>query len=227
MAIFEVFYQPGKLFASLPERRYAWVLPLILGTLLLLGVTIAVVQLIGMETIVRQQIQNTRLSPEQMQAALARANSPVQLYITYTASVLGGVLVLVVIAGVLSLFAMMGSRQPPFGTMFSMVTLASLPYRLVICVMSLLVLFASPDRSSLDYSNMLATNVAAFMDKETTSKWLYSLMGSIDILSFFEIGLLAYGFSKLTKTSVFFGLVAVGTLWGVYVFAKVALSMLF
>jgi hypothetical protein len=227
MAIFEVFYQPGKLFAGLSERRGAWVLPLFLGVLLVLATTVAAVRLIGMDAIVRQQLQNTRLSPEQMQTALNRANSPAQLYVTYSGAVMGAVVSILLIAGLLTVFAMVGSKQPKFGTNFSMVALAFFPYRLIVCVMTLLVLSASPDRSSLDVTNLLATNVGAFMNKETMSRGLYTFLSALDILSFAEIWLLSYGFAKVNRTSFSFGLVAVGSLWLVYVLARMALSLLF
>jgi hypothetical protein len=227
MGIFEVFYQPGKLFASLPERRAAWVVPLILNILLVLAITVSVVQMIGMETIVRQQLQNTRLTPEQMQAALNRANSPSQVYITYAGAAVGSVVSILLVAGLLTVFAMVGSKQPKFGDNFSMVALAFLPYRLIVCAMTILVLFASPDRSSLDVTNMLATNVGAFVNKETTSRGLYTILSALDVLTFFEIGFLSYGFAKVNRTSVSFGLAAVGSLWVVYVLGRTALSLLF
>jgi hypothetical protein len=229
MSIFEIFYQPGKVFASLPERRGAWIAPLILGVLLSLGATIAIVHVIGMQTIIRQQLETTRLniSPEQMQQALNTADSPARVYGTYGAVVVGGAVVPLVIAGLLSVFAMMGSRQPRFGTMFSMVTLSFLPYSLIVCAMTILVLYASPEPTSLDYRNLLATNVGAFMNKETTSRGLYTLMSSIDMLSFLEIGLMSYGFSKVTRSSLFFGVIAVGSCWLLYVLARVGLSLVF
>jgi hypothetical protein len=227
MGIFEVFYQPGILFASLEKRRAAWLLPTILGTLLLLATTYAAVRLIGMEALARQQLQNTRLSPEQMQAALDRANSPAQIYITYGGTIIGGVLSLLVIAGLLMGFAMMGSKEPKFSTNFSMVALATFPYRLVVCLMTVLVLVATPDRSTLDITNLLATNVGAFMNKETMSRGLYTFLSQMDILTFFQIGLLSYGFAKVNRTSVSFGLFSVVSLWLVYVMIRVGLSLLF
>ena len=227
MAIFEVFYQPGKLFASLPGRRGVWVAPIILGMLLSLCATYAAVQKIGLETIVRQQIETQRnMSPEQMQQALNNANSPFIAYVIYGAVIFASVLLPIVIAGALSIFALMGSQQPKFGTMFSMVTLAYLPYSLIAALMTILVVFAAPDTSVLDINNLLSTNVAAFMNKETTGKALYAFLGSVDILSFGEIGFLAYGFSKVTKSSFFFGVFSVGTLWAIYVVVKVGLSLL-
>jgi len=229
MAIFEVFYQPGKLFASLPERRWAWVAPLILGVLLTLCTTVALVHTIGMETIVRQQMEarGSNLSPEQMQQALNNATRPGILYLTYAAAVFGGILVPLLIALLLRFLAIVGSHQPRFGTMFSMVTLAFLPYSAVACLMTVLVLYTSPDKTVLDYQNLLATNIGAFMNRETTSKGLYALLTSIDLLTFCEIGLMSYGFSKVTRSSFFYGLMSVGTLWVVYVAGKVGLSLLF
>jgi hypothetical protein len=223
----EVFYQPGKLFATLEKRRAAWVVPLILGLLLNLITTVAAVRMIGMETIIRQRIQNLRLSPEQMQQALDRANSPGQVYITYASVVVVGALAILAVAGLLTLFAMVGSKQPKFSTNFSMVALAFFPYTLVACVMTVLVLVASPDRSALDINNLLATNVGAFMDKDTMSKGLYSLLSSLDILAFGEIGLLSYGFAKVNRTSASFGLFAIISLWIVYVLIKMGLAILF
>lgn len=226
MGIFEVFYQPGKLFSSLDKRRGAWVLPLILSMILTVCTTAAAIKLIGMDTIVRQRIQSLRLSPEQMQTALDRANSPAQVYITYAGAFIGAALVLVVIAGLLTLFALIGSKQPKFSTNFSMVTLAYFPYTLVVCVMSVLVLVMAPDRSVLDINNLLSTNVGAFVNKEGMSSGLYTLLSSLDILSFTEIGLLSYGFSKVNRSSFGFGLFAVMSLWIIYVLIRMGLSFI-
>jgi hypothetical protein len=227
MGILEVFYQPGKLFQSLENRRAVWVAPLILGVLLLLGTSMAAVRFIGMETIFRQQLQNTRLSPEQMQVAMNRANSPAQVYVTYGGVVVGGTVSILLIAGLLTVFAMVGSKQPKFSTNFSMVALALFPYRLVICLMTVLVLVASPDPGSLDVTNLLATNIGAFTNKETMSRGLYTLLSQLDILTFAEIGLLSYGFAKVNRTSISFGLFAVLSLWIVYVLIRMGLSLLF
>jgi hypothetical protein len=227
MGIFEIFYQPGKLFSSLEKRRGAWVLPLLLGMILTVCTTAAAIQMIGMDTLARQRIQSLRLSPDQMQAALERANSPAQVYITEVSAFVASGVVLMVIAGLLTLFALVGSKQPRFSTNFSMVTLAYFPYTLVVCIMSVLVLVLTPDRSVLDINNLLSTNVGAFVNKDSMSSGLYSLLTSLDILSFAEIGLLSYGFSKVNRSSFGFGLFAVGSLWFIYVLIRMGLSALF
>jgi len=47
------------------------------------------------------------------------------------------------------------------------------------------------------------------------------------VLTFAEIGLLSYGFAKVNRTSVSFGLMAVLSLWLVYVLIRVGLSVVF
>jgi hypothetical protein len=89
------------------------------------------------------------------------------------------------------------------------------------------VLVAAPDKTILDYSNLLATNVGAFMNKETMSRGLYTLLSAFDILTFAEIGLMGFGFAKVNRTSVSFGLMAVISLWAVYVLIRVGFSLIF
>jgi len=228
-ALLEVFYAPGKLFASLPERSFAWVLPLIFTALIGVLGSWVVPHYIGRENIARQQMEMfaSRMSAEQMQLAISRANQPLQIYIGYASAAVAICIGMLIIAGILMAFGMMTKRAPGFGSMLAMVCLAFFPYLLVTTLMNWMTLALSPDPASLDFRNILATNVAAFMNKNETSKGLYSVMTSIDILSFVEICLLALGFSKLTKAKFGGGLAAILALWTVYVIVKMGFSMVF
>jgi hypothetical protein len=227
MGILEVFYQPGKLFSSLENRRAAWVLPLLFAIVLSVATSWIAIDKIGMENIVRQRVQNSQVTPEQMQQQMQFANSPIALYVTIGAIVVVVPLAALVIAGVLTIFALMGSKQPKFGTNFSMVTLAYLPFTLITAIMSILVVMIAPDVTTLDINNLLSTNIGAFMDKDMTPKFLYSFLTSMDVLVFGEIGFLAYGFSKVNRTTMGFALVVVGLPWFIYVLGKSAVSMIF
>lgn len=226
-AFLEVFYSPGRVFESLKDRRAAWIMPLLLSIALVLLVFVMTIHFIGMETIMRQQLANTRLSPEQMETALQRANNPRQTYISGAAASAIVPFTFLAVSGMLMVFAMMSSRPPRFGTMFSMVALAFLPYYTVVALMTVCVLLISPDPQSLNVSNLLATNLGSFLDPSTTSRWLFSLAGSVDVLSFAEIGMLSYGFAKITRSSFGTGLFAVLCLWALYVFSKTILASLF
>ena len=227
--LLEVFYQPGKLFQSLPERSYVWVLPLILDMLLIVLAAWAVPHYMGRENIARQQIETfaRNLTPEQVQTAVSQATSPTRIYLGYVGAAAGTALIIAIIAGALMAFGMMTSRSPRYGTVFSMVTLAFFPYWLITTAMTVLVLAISPDPASMDWRNLLATNPATFMDRNTTAKGLYSLMGSLDVFSFYEIFLLSLGFSRITRAKFGFGLGAVLLLWAFYVLGKMGLSLVF
>jgi hypothetical protein len=225
--LLEVFYRPGVLFASLPERKGAWIAPLIANCLLLLLTSFLVPHFMGRENIVRQQLESFHMSPEQTQAALTASNSPGRIYGGYAGAAVVAAVILLVISAALLVFAMMTSRVPRFASMFAMVSLAFFPYWLIATARTALILMTATEPAVLDMRNLIGTNPAAYMDKNSLAKGLYSLLSSLDVLSFLEIGLLSYGFAKLTRVSVFFGLAAVVGLWILYVSSKMALSLLF
>lgn len=225
-ALIDVFFQPGKLFSSLPERRAPWVFPLLVNVILLLASTAVTINLLGMELITRQRLAGSSMSPDQMQRAMQQATSPAAAYITYAAVLFGTPIFMLIVSGILFAFGMMTSRSPKFGSMLAMVNLALFPYFLITVLMTTLVIVSAPDKTALDVNNMLATNVAAFVNKSETPKGLYALYNSLDILSFMELGLMSYGFSKLTKTSLAAGLGAVGGMWVLFVFCKMAVTLL-
>jgi hypothetical protein len=225
-SLIDVFFQPGKLFATLPERRAAWVVPLLINIVLLLASTAVTLNVLGLDLITRQRLAGSSMTPDQMQQQMKYATSPAAVYITYAAVVIGTPIFTLIASGILFAFGMMTKRAPKFGSMLAMVNLAFFPYILITALMTVLVIIAAPDKSALDSTNLLATNVAAFVTKSQTSKAVYALYTSLDILSFMEIGLLSYGFSKLTKAGMAAGLGAVGAMWILYVFAKMAGSLL-
>ena len=226
-ALLEVFYQPGKMFASLPERKFAWVVPLIAAALVAVLGYYVVLHYIGVENLARQSMQMmaSRMSAEQMQQAISQANSPARIYMGYFSAAIGTAVMFLIISGALAAFGMMTKSAPRFGTMFAMVVLAYFPFQLVTTLMTWLTLAISPDPTSLDFQHLLATNVGAFMNKNETSKGLYSLMTSLDILTFVEIFLLSLGFAKVTKSKFGAGLGAVLCLWVLWVFAKMGISL--
>ena len=226
-ALLHVFYKPGELFSSLPDRKRAWIIPLVANCLLGVAIWAVEVHYMGFLSIVRQQLTAIHMRPENMATALERANTPGRLYASYFQTAFAVVLGALLISGVLKGLSLMTGRSPRFGAMLSMVSLAQFPYYIVVLLMTTLILTVAPDPGSLSIRNLIATNPAAYMDKDTTSPGLYSLLESVDLLSLAEIFLLSYGFGKLTRAGFFGGLAAVLGMWIVYVSVKMALSLLF
>jgi hypothetical protein len=225
--LLHVFYKPGELFSSLPDRRRAWIVPLLVNCLIGIAIWAVEVHFMGFITIVRQQLSAIHMSAQNMEIALAGANTPARLYLSYVQTAFAVILGALLISGILKALSMMTGRSPRFGAMLSMVSLAQFPYYLIVLLMTTLILTVSPDPGSLSIRNLIATNPAAYMDKEAMAPGLYSLLESIDLLSIAEILLLSYGFGKITRSGFFGGLAAVVGMWIVYVSCKMALSLLF
>ncbi len=226
-ALLHVFYKPGELFSSLPDRSRAWIIPLLANCVLGMLIWAVEVHFMGFITIVRQQLTAIHMKPENMAIALERANTPARLYGSYIQTALIIVVGALLISGVLKALSLMTARSPRFGAMLSMVSLAQFPYYLIVLLMTTLILTIAPDPGSLSIRNLIATNPAAYMDKDAMAPGLYSLLESVDLLSFAEIALLSYGFGKLTRAGFFGGLAAVLGMWIVYVSCKMAISLLF
>jgi hypothetical protein len=225
-SLLDIFFQPGKVFDELPARRHAWIVPLLACMVLAATITFLSLHFIGLQTILRQRLEQTNMSPEQMELAMSRAGSSPSV-LSYFGNALGTGIWMSLVAVVLFAFGLMTKREPGYPSMLAMVSLSFVPYFLITAIMAALILAATPDKSSLDATNLIATNVGAYVSREGMPKGLYSLLTSLDVLSFLEIGLLALGFSKLTKAGYFAGLAAVGSLWILYVSSKMAISVIF
>jgi hypothetical protein len=149
-------------------------LPLLIDALILVASTAITIQVLGMDLIMRQRFAGSSMSPEQMQKAMEQGTSPIAVYITCVAVTIGVPIAMLIGSGVLTVFGMMTSRTPKFGSMLAMVNIA---------------------------------------------------FTSLDLLGFMEIGLLSYGFSKLTKAGIALSIAAVGSLWILYVMLKMARSL--
>jgi hypothetical protein len=229
-ALLEIFFSPGKVFDQVRER--SMFLPALIAVILLTVASFAVLaNLVGMETMTRKQLESSSrtasLTPEQKQAAIAQSGTPMRLYIGYGAAAIGSVVVMLAIAGLcFGGLAALGAKLK-FAQVLGAVSYAAVPFSLLSLVMTTAVLLATPDRESLDYTNLIATNIGAFLNKETTGKMVYSIAGSLDLISFAHIGFLGYGLSKVSKLSFTVCVMLVIGMWAIYVLCKAGLSSLF
>jgi len=230
MALLEIFFSPGKVFDEIRERSIF--LPALVAVMILsVGSFAVLANMVGMETMARKQIEassrTASLTPEQKEAAVAQAGTPARLYISYGAALIGSAVVMLAIAGLaLGGMAAAGGKIR-YAQVLGVVCYVGVPFTLLNLVMTAAVLYASPDRESLDFNNLIATNIGAFLNKETTGKMIYSIAGSMDLISFAHIGMLGWGLSRVSRLS--FGTCAgiVIAMWVVYVLGKAGLSSLF
>jgi hypothetical protein len=222
-----VFFEPSKTFRDIAERP-TWIVPMILVILAVMGIITAESQHIGWDRIFRHQMEtNSRL--QQMPADQREQTLAMQ---EKFASVGGYVFALIgvpvsdlIIAAVLLGIAggLMGGGMR-FKQVFAVVSYSGLPGVLTAILTVVVIFLKNPD--DFNMQNPLAFNLGAFMDPNTSSKFLYSLAGSLDLFVLWMIVLMATGLKaaagkKLTFTGA---LVAVLLPWAIVVLGKAAIA---
>jgi hypothetical protein len=222
-----VFFDPKKTFEDIAKRPAFWA-PLILVMVVAMAYMLLYSQHVGWERMIRHQMEtNSRvaqMSPEQREQAVAAQVRFVPIFV-YAAVIVGTPIYYLVSAGVL-LMIVKGIMSAPvsFKQVFSVMCYAGL-VGLVTVVLSVVVMFLkNPDDFNLQ--NPLVFNPGAFMDPQTSSKFLYSLGSSLDLFVIWTILLIAVGLKAAGGKQLSFGgaLFAVVLPWAIWILGKAALA---
>jgi hypothetical protein len=226
-----VFFEPGKTFADIAERPRFWV-PLILMIVASLAFTITISQRIGWERVVRQQLESRMATMSDQQREAVAKTMDMQVRIASIFGYVGGVvavpLIYLIVGGIL-MGIVRGIMSAPvrFKQVFATMCYASLP-GLIFTVLAIAVMFLkNPDDFNL--RNPLVFNPGAFMDPQSSSKFLYSVASSLDLFTIWTILLLAVGLKAAGGKKLSFGgsLTAVALPWAVWVLVRGSLAGLF
>lgn len=224
-----VFFEPSKAFEDVAARP-RWIVPLALIILSVCAMMAVFSQRVGFETMVREQMERNprvaQLPAEQREAqiAIGARFGPIM---GYAGSIVGFPLMYLVIAAVLlGIAAGMFSAPVKFKQVFAIVCYSGLP-AILSSLLAIVVIFLKG--SEFNLQNPLMFNPAAAMDPLATSKFLYSLLSSIDLFSFWMIFLIATGLHAAGGKKLPFGkaLFAVVLPWAVYVLGKSSMAGMF
>jgi hypothetical protein len=145
----------------------------------------------------------------------------------YVGAVIGPVIYVLVTAAVLMfMFNAMFSTHIRYQQMAA-ITAYSFLTGLVAIAMTIIIMFIkSPD--DFDLRNPLSFNVGFYLSQEQTPKWLMSIATSLDLFSFWTMGLLAVGVAvasrKLSWSKAF---LAILMPWGLWVIVKAGWAAIF
>lgn len=232
MGLLEVFYSPEKIFAEVGKTG-AWRLPLIATMLMALVIAFANSALIDPGSIVRTQLESNpriaeQLGQERIDQMVRDANAPSARIRGYVLAPVGSAVVALILAGIFFGLAQVASAGTTYKKVLSVTAYSSWAHGLVAGIGGVVVLKMMGDTSGADVFNLIKLNPTLFMDKASTSKALYSIASSFDLLSFWMIFLLALGISKVSDRMSFTkGLIIVLIPWAIYVMGKAGISMLF
>ncbi len=195
-----VVWEPKPVFEDLAERPRFWV-PLILLTVLSMAFLLVFGQRVGFESTTRRQLEsNSRI--QQMPAEQREAVIAQSLSITSKTAYIGGTVgvalsSLVIAAVLLGMFNLLGGVRLKFRQAFSITCYSFIPS--VFSTIGMFIVMLLKDPADFDLKNPLPVHLGAFLDPQTTAKWLYAFASSFNVFTIWIMLLLALGFSVAAK----------------------------
>lgn len=231
--VFGALFNPKPTFESIAQRP-TWILPVLIGVVLGLAASTVISQRIGWRAVIEKQIANNAraqkqmesLTPEQREQNIS-AQEKITPKIVYTINVVAPFLGTIIIAAImLAAFNLIHGANMNFKTSMGITAYGWCP-AIVSGLLAILILYIK-DPSTVDVQNIVASNPGALVSDDTP-KWLVSLLGSLDLFSFWTMILMALGYSATNPKKISFGsaFFTVFACWAVYVLCKVGLAAAF
>jgi len=213
------FVAPQKTFDDIKRGNRSWWLPLIIAALFTYGLFGAIVQKIGMQQVVENQVHMDAKAQERMAQATPQQRelgNKVAVRITEGAFIGGPVLGLigaVVITLVLWDTINLGfGGKANFGNIIAVVYYGWLP-SIVKALLGVAVIYAGMAPESFNIKNFAPTNLGAFLDPVDTNKALYALATSLDAITIWTLVLVSIGVATVAGVKRSSGYIAVFGWW--------------
>jgi hypothetical protein len=228
--LISTFVAPTRTFEDLKQRQKCLV-PWLVLAICTLASNFIMVQKVDVKNYVRQQIENSRgaeffeqlpLAQQERQLEFAKK---VAIIRSYAAPMLILIVALIVCALLMGAFNFGFRAEVSFPRSFAVMSYSLLPLALNALLVIPVVLF-SPDPHLIDFRNPLPSSMAAFFSP-TGNKFLYELMGGLDIFRIWIVCLLGLGFQinsanqKIGRTT---GIVAVFGIYMLSILARAGLA---
>lgn len=218
------FFSPGPTFRSIAARP-GFVLPLILWTAASVLITFLMLPKMDYEKMTRARIEKSgrTMSEEQIQSTVAmqkKIGSKIAIGIGFVAPAIVSLLVTLVFWGAFKAFGWDYSFAQGYGA----TTHAYLPNVLA----SLLILPILARRDSIDpqeVGDLLKSNLS-FLVEKSSSPFLHSLLGSIDLFALWTAILLTIGYAAAARISRKSAGGLVFAVWILYVLGKAGVTAL-
>jgi len=226
--IIGMFFSPRATFEDI-VRRPSWIVPVLLMTVLGIGVAFALNQRVDWRDVASKCIEESpraaNLSAElkEQQIAMSAKVSPP---VAYAFGALGPILGVLVVAAVMLLaYNVSGGANANFSVAMGIVSHAFVVSMLGSLLFTLILYLKPP--GTIDLDNPVATNLGAFLP-DSTPKPLMSLGKSIDVFSLWTLLLISIGFvtfnpRKLKGKSFSIAI----SVWAVYVVIKMGGAWIF
>jgi len=219
--LFGLYFGPKEAFVNIVRKPSFWI-PLVLFIVVQLLFTGVWLSKMDVMEFLRNQAESTG---QPFQAPPAQALGFIRGMFWVIAVLVGPILCFVGAALYLFIFRFFFAGEVTYKQALAIVTHTFLATALVSTPL-IVVIFILKGDWSLVPQEALQTNLTILFAKDAVTKPVWALLGSIDLLSFWNLFLLAVGFGVATRRptgSAFWG---AATPWAIYVVLKVAFAFL-
>ena len=221
---------PSKTFEDI-RRNASWWMPWLLTALAALAFSMVLVKKVDFEDMVRQQIASSKaaqqfesLPKDQQEQRIAISAKAARIF-AYASPVVGFVIALLIALILWGTFNFVHAAELSFGRTLAVFFYGSLP-GLIYALLGVVTLSLKADTEGMNVRNLVATNVAYFLDYANTPKFLYGMCGALDVIVIWQIALLGLGFSINSANRKLTTGTAIATVAGLYLFYKLIVSAL-
>src|SRR3974390_1078869 len=202
--IINTFIAPSKTFTDL-RRSAAWWAPLILIAIFSTAFLFTIGKQIGYEQVTKHQIEQSPKRSEQFdklpadqQAAQIKFSVMIFKVLTYGSPFMIMFFSLISTAVLWATFKVAAGCETTFGQAYAIGMYAGLP-GIIGAILGIVSLFSGVNPEGFDINNPVGTNLAYYLDPETTGKFLRGMASSIDIFLIWTIVLLGIGYACTSK----------------------------
>ena len=201
--IVNTFIAPSKTFTDL-RRSASWWGPWIVISIFSLLFIYAIGRQVGFEQISKNQIAHSKRAdqfdklPADQQAKQLQLSSKIIGIFAYGSPALILFYFLISTVALWTTFKVGAAAETSFGQAYAIVMYASLP-GIIGAILGTISLFAGVNPEGFDINNPVGTNLAYYLDADTTGKFVRGMASSVDLISIWTIVLIGIGFACTSK----------------------------
>jgi hypothetical protein len=218
--IVNTFIAPSKTFSDL-RRNASWWGPWLLISVVSLLFIFAMQRQIGFEQISKNQIAHSSRAdqfdklPADQQARQLQFSSKLVAIFSYGSPLMILLYLLIETAVVWTTFKFVAASETSFKEAYAISFYAALPGAIG-GLLGTIALFAGVNPEGFDINNPVGTNLAYYLDPDTTGKFLRAMSSSLDVLSIWSIILIGIGYASTSKVKRSTAIVIVAVWFLVY-----------
>lgn len=227
--LFNLYFEPQTTFTKIFVKPRVW-LAILLQTALSVGFASIWLERMDAREFMRAQMEKNprvqQMPAEQVEQIINAQAGYVKTW-GRVGPLIGPVVIDLILAGLLLfMFRFFLAVDVSFVQSLTSVAWAFAAVGLVQTPIMLAVFFLKGDWN-LDPNQIVQANPTVLLDQADLPGWVWSLLSSLDLFTFWTLFLLATGFAAAGRRELSTGFWGVGIPWAVYVLVKVAFALMF